>query len=277
MKRLALDHITLVDSGPFGLVSAASVGGCSGICMFMEPMAVLPQMPSFDLYGDAGQRRALKGHLQASGVSLDLAYPFTIAGRTDVSDLRPALACAAEIGAARVNALIYDRDAQRRLDKLAAFGEMAADYGLAVALEFYPVSQVRSLAEALDLVQMIGQPEKVGINVDLLHLMRSGGSIGELGAAPPEFILYGQIADGPAECAADSLDEEASTARLLVGDGVFDVAGFVAALPEGCPISVEIPRNAAIGREDAATRVGRAVQSVRHALAQPAGGPAEQR
>jgi sugar phosphate isomerase/epimerase len=269
MMRLALDHITVVDAGPMELVSTAAAVGCAGICLFMEPMAVLPQMPPFDLYGDAAQRRELRGHLQASGVTLDLAYPFTIAGRTEVADLEPALICAAELGAGLVNALIYDRDAARRLDKLGAFGDLAEKHGLGVALEFYPVSQTRSLADALELVQAIHRPGRVGINADLLHLMRSGGSIAELAAAPPEFILYGQVADGPAECTAETLDEEASQARLLVGEGVFDVAAFMSALPDHCPISVEIPRNSAISSEDRVARASRAVQSVRHARAQP--------
>jgi sugar phosphate isomerase/epimerase len=269
MMRLALDHLTAVDAGPIELVTAAAEAGCAGICLFMEPMAVLPQMPAFDLYGDAAARRALRAHMEASGVALDLAYPFTLAGRTDVADLEPALACAAELGAGLVNALIYDRDAGRRLDKLGSFGDLAAKHGLAVALEFFPVSQVRSLAQALELVTAVGQAGRVGVNADLLHLMRSGGSVAELAAAPAEMILYGQIADGPTECVDHTPDEEASSARLLVGEGVFDVAGFVQALPAGGPISIEIPRNAAIASEDRKTRVGRAVDGVRRALAQP--------
>lgn len=136
------------------------------------------------------------------------------------------------------------------MDKLGHFGDLAEKHGLAVALEFYPVSQCRSLAEALELVQAIYRPGRVGINADLLHLMRSGGTVAELVAAPPEFNLYGQVADGPAECTAATLDEEASQARLLAVEGVFDVAGFVAVLPEHCHISVEIPRNSAITHED---------------------------
>lgn len=99
-KRWALDHITMVDAGPMELISAAAEVGCAGICLFMEPMAVLPQMPPFDLYGDAAQRRALRAHFAASGVTLDLAYPFTIAGRTKVDELEPALICSAELGEA---------------------------------------------------------------------------------------------------------------------------------------------------------------------------------
>lgn len=267
MTGLALDHLTAVDAGPMELVSAAAEAGCDAICLFMEPMAVLPHMPAFDLHGDAAQRRALRSHMAALNIGLDLAYPFTLAGRTHVADLEPALACAAELGAKLVNALVYDRDSQRRLDNFGAFSDLAEKHGLGVALEFYPVSQIPSLSAALALVQAVGRPQRVGVNVDLLHLMRSGGSVAELAAAPADMILYAQLCDGPAICAAPTFDEEASTARMLAGEGVFDLAAFVAALPQDCPISVELPRNHAIGTETRTQRVAQAVDGMRAAIA----------
>ena len=115
--------------------------------------------------------------------------------------------------------------------------------------------------------EVYGRPGHVGVNADLLHLLRSGGSIAELAAAPPGAVLYGQFCDGPAACPAERLDEEASSARRLAGEGVFDLAGFARALPPGCPVSVEIPRNAAIDAGEArAERVKRAVGGVRRVL-----------
>jgi sugar phosphate isomerase/epimerase len=129
------------------------------------------------------------------------------------------------------------------------------------------LGQVGSLAAALDLVQAIGRPGKVGVNADVLHLMRAGESLADLAGAPAGYILYGQLADGPA-LAPDNLDFEASSNRLLAGAGVFDLGGFVRALPTGCPISVEIPRNHAVAagvpRDE---RVALAVDSVRRAIA----------
>lgn len=267
VPRLALDHITAVDAGPEALAAAAAAAGCAGICLFMEPMEVLPHMPRFDLYRDAAARRRLRQRMEGLGVALDLAYPFTLAGRTDVAAFDLALGCAAELGAGLVNVLAYDRDPERRLDRFGAFCDLAAGFGLGVAVEFYPVSQVRSLAEALELVAAIDRPGRVGVNADLLHLMRSGGSIAELAAAPEAMILYGQLCDGPADCPPGELDAEASSARRLAGEGVFDLAGFVRALPAGCPISVEIPRNAAIDEgESQAERVRKAVDGVRRAI-----------
>ena len=275
MHRLALDHITAVDATPIELAELARQAGCAGICLFMEAMAVLPAMPPFDIYHDRGARRALRRRMDDLGITLDLAYPFTIAGRTEIANFATQLECAADLGAGLLNVLIYDRDPSRRQDKFAAFCDLAAGFELSVAVEFYPVSQLRSLAAALELVVPIGRPGRVGINADLLHLMRSGSTIAELAAAPAGVILYGQLADGPSTCPEDRLDFEASSDRLLAGDGVFDLAGFAAALPGACPISVEIPRHAALAagvpREE---RVRLAIDSVRRVLGSGVSQPA---
>ncbi len=267
-KRLALDHMTTVDTTPVQLAEVAAQTGCAAMCLFMQPMDVLPLMPKFDIYGDMAQRAELKAAMQANGVALDVAYPFTLAGRTQVADFATAMECAAELGAAHpggagvLNALVYDRDPVRRVDTFGQFCDMARGFGLKVGLEFYPPSQVPSLSAALELVAAIGRPSEVGVNADLLHLMRSGGTIAELAAAPVGTVLYGQLADAPAAM-PDSIDEEASSARQLLGAGEFDVAGFVAALPEGCPISIEIPRNAAVPLESTFERADKAVKSAR--------------
>jgi len=266
--RLALDHITAVDTTPLQLAQAAHDAGCAAVCLFMEAMEVLPAMPRFALYGDVAAQRDLRRQMDDLGVALDVAYPFTLAGRTDIAGFAPAMECAARLGAGLLNVLAYDRDPARRVDTFGRFCDMAATFGHKVGLEFYPPSQIPSLAAALDLVAVIDRPGQVGVNADLLHLMRSGGTIAELAAAPAGTILYGQLADGPAQAPADP-DREASSARMLAGEGVFDLAGFVRALPAGCRVSVEIPRDAAIDSETVAERVGRAVDGVRKALAVP--------
>ena len=265
--RLALDHITVTDTTPSQLVEEAHATGCAAVCMFLEPMEVLPRMPHFDIYGDTQERRETNARMDALGVRLDVAYPFTLAGRTEIDGFRPALECAAFFGARAVNVLDYDRDPARRADKFAAFCTLAQSYGLAVVVEFYPLSQVRSLEEAIALVRDVDAPQRVGINVDLLHLMRSGGSIAELAAAPADLIHYGQLCDGPSSLDQTGWDFEASSQRLLPGEGSFDVDGFYRALPADCLMSVELPQDDAIRsglprRE----RAMRAVQAVRDAL-----------
>ena len=247
-RALALDHLTLVDATPLQLVECAAACGCRAVSFFMEPMAMLPLMPQFAFYGITQEARETKAGMQALGIGMDLAYPFTLASRTDVQAFRPALEAASWLGAAAVNALLYDRDPARRLDKFAEFCSLATEYGLKVAVEFYPSSQIPSLAAALALVMAIGRPEQVGVNVDLLHLMRSGTGLDALRAAPLEYIHYAQFCDGPdaGPIPGMTAEEEASSFRLLPGEGGFDLPGFAMALPPGVAASVELPRNGAL-------------------------------
>jgi sugar phosphate isomerase/epimerase len=243
---LALDHLTVADTTPVALVETAHATGCRAICLFMQPMDVLPRMPQFDLYGDVRAQRDLRSRMEALGIGLDLAYPFTLAGRTDIDGFIPVLDCAATLGARAVNVLAYDREPARRVEKFGAFCELARARGLSVAVEFYPLSQARNLAEAIALTAAIGRPGEVGVNVDLLHLVRSGGTLAELADAPAGSILYAQQCDGPASYDRARWDFEASSQRLLAGQGVFDLAGFAAALPADCPVSVELPQDDAL-------------------------------
>ena len=267
MRSLALDHLTVSDATPIQLAQAAQASGCTGVCLFLQSMDVLPLMPLFNLVDDAAARRSFTTYMDDHGLALDLSYPFSLSRRTHVADFAPALECAAELKAQCVNVLVYDGDPVRRNDIFAAFCDLAASFGLRVAVEFYPASQLRSLPEALALVQAIGRPGQVGVNVDLLHLMRSGGTVADLASAPQAYILFGQCADGLAQRPEAEWAYEASSDRLCAGAGSFDIAGFVRALPQACPVSVEIPqdRDAETGLWRTA-RAERAVESVRRAL-----------
>ena len=265
--RFALDHLTIADAAPLQLVEIAHAVGCRAVCLFLQSMEVLPRMPAFELSGDQNACRALKERMDGLGVGLDVAYPFTLSGRTDIDNFRPAMACAAFLGAKAVNVLAYDREPARRFANFASFCDLARSFGLGVVLEFYPLSQVRSLADALALTGQIGRPNEVGVMVDLLHLMRSGGTVQDVAAAPAALIHYAQYCDGPTLCPPEHLDFEASSQRLLPGAGTFDLAGFAVSLPPSCPASVELPQDDALAAGVAGlARARRAIDEVFTAL-----------
>ena len=259
MRRLALDHLTAVDTNPVHLVEIARATGYDAVCLFLAAMPVLPLMPVFDCIADRPLRRELRAAFAATAIAFDLAYPFTLTGRSVIADYAPALDCVADLGGGMVNVLLYDRDPVRRMDGFAAFCDLAGSHGLAVAVEFYPPSQIASLGAAYDLAARLARPGRVGINVDLLHLMRSGGGAADLAEAT-DMIVYAQVCDGPA-VAVDAA-YEASAQRLLAGAGVFDMAGFLAALPPGCPVSIEIPRDDCVATLSAHDRAAQALASV---------------
>lgn len=266
LVELALDHLTVADTTPSQLVEVAAAAGARAVCMFLQPMEVLPRMPVFELYGDTPERRATRARLDDLGVSIDLVYPFTLAARSEIMDFEKSLETAAYLGAWAVNVLLYDRDPARRFDRFAEFCALARDHGLGVVAEFYPTSQVRSLPEAAELVRRLGA-SNVGVNVDLLHLMRSGGALPDLGPAH-DAIAYGQFCDGPSAHPLETREFEASSQRLYAGEGVFDIAGFAAALPAKARMSVEAPRDDLLAAGvQALERARCALDATRYAIA----------
>jgi sugar phosphate isomerase/epimerase len=264
---LALEHLTAIDATPLELVEIAAEVGCAAVCPFLHPMEVLPRLPAYALIGDTAERRALRARCDELGVGIEIAYPFSLTGRTDLAAFAPALESAAYLGARAVNTLVFDREPARRVERFAEFCERAAQYGLDVTVEFFPQSQVRSLTEALDLVGRIGRPGAVGVNLDLLHLHRSGGTYAEVAAAPPGLITYAQLCDGPAMRAEPEWAWEASFDRQPPGEGAFDLPGFLAVLPPQVRLSVEVPQEpATIQGLTAHQRVSRAVEAAQRVL-----------
>lgn len=241
---LTLDHLTVADAPPWRAAELAAANGCDGAGLFLHAMTAVPAMPAFSLLDDAAALRATRDALRAGGVALRMAYPFTLGARTDPASLEPALEAVASLGGRHANLLCYDRDRARLLDGIARLAELARGHGVALSLEFYPASAVKSLADASALLGALGRDD-VALTVDLLHLHRVGempDALASLAVAP---VALAQLCDGPASAPADA-EREAGEERLLPGEGMFDVAGFIAALPAGCPISVEAPRGAAI-------------------------------
>lgn len=267
LMQLSLDHITVADTTPAQLVQMAAATGCSGVCIFLHSMAVLPAMPDYDLVADPAARRATSAALRADGITVDLVYPFTLASRTQVPDFLPALEASAELGASLANVLCYDRDQARRTEKLSELADLAQPFGISLAIEFYPPSQVRTLVQALEEVKRAGRAN-IGVTLDLLHVMRGGEAAASLMLLSDERALIAQISDGPLFMADERIEWEAGVQRLLPGEGCFDVAGFARAVGRAVPLSVEVPQQSALeAGVPPLERALAAVASTRNALA----------
>ncbi len=119
--------------------------------------------------------------------------------------------------------------------------DLAAPHGLNVHIEFLPCGGIPDLASAWAIVQAAGRPNG-GLTMDSWHLFRSGSSLDLLATIPGDRIHTVQINDAPA-VPQDDLLEETMTARLIPGEGSFDLTGFIRTLDQigsTAPISVEI-------------------------------------
>ncbi len=240
--HLALDHLTVTDAYPWEVAALAGQNGLQGCCLFLESMSVLPLMPTYSLIENTDALHRTREALETHQVTLDLVYPFTVTSRTQTQDFDKALKTAAALKARAINLLVYDRDSERAARSVSALAEAAGQYGMEAVIEFYPASAIKTLQQAHELVEAAGQGN-LGINVDILHLYRSGGAIEDLTRFNTH-IRFAQLADGSLPAPEDIVFEAAS-ARRLPGEGDFDVAGFVASF-QGHALSLEAPNDQAV-------------------------------
>ena len=156
----------------------------------------------------------------------------------------PIIATAARIGAQSVSAIDLSVEPASRDEAAEAFARlctMAAEHGLKAQIEFLPTGGIRSLAEAMAIIEAAGC-DNGGVTLDAWHFYRSGSTLEELAKIPGHRIHAVQLCDAPAAPGAD-LWTELMTARLLPGEGGLDVVGLVRTLDAiGCtaPTGVEV-------------------------------------
>lgn len=119
--------------------------------------------------------------------------------------------------------------------------DLAARHGMKAHIEFLPFGGIPDLASAWAIVQAAGRPNG-GLTLDSWHFFRSGANFDLLERIPGSRIHTIQINDAPAEPQSD-LMHETMTARLVPGQGSFDLTRFIRTLNRigaTAPISVEI-------------------------------------
>lgn len=242
-RPLSLHHLTMLDATPEELVTTAIEAGydLAGLRIVSPDTG-----ESFgELIGDPAARRRLQT------VAADLpggiwdVEAVWLRSSTDVEAFSPALDTAAELGARYVLTVGHDTHLGRLTDSLGRFAELAAAAGVALAIEPITYCGISDLPSALALLAAVGRDD-VSVLVDALQFFRSGVPLAELAAIPSRLLPYAQIADGlyPAPVGLAALRHEARSERAVPGAGSFDLTGWIAALPPGVPLAVEVPCSA---------------------------------
>jgi sugar phosphate isomerase/epimerase len=202
----------------------------------------------------------VRRRLDDTGTRLANVDVLMLTPRSGPGDFLNALDIGAALGARGAVALVYDNEADRAVQNLGLLCEEASNRGLGIAFEFTGFTPAwNSLAGAMELLEAVGHPG-LGIGLDILHLVRSGGSAAEVAALPPGLIAHAQLCDGAHLDVTADYGEEAASNRLVPGTGVFPLADFLAALPADTPLELEVPRPATV---PAAERINEAMTAAR--------------
>ena len=232
-----LDHLSLVNLDALTVIEAAASVGFTAVSLFVTP---IPISPTPDLILDKRARKAVISALRDTGLRAGVIEPFMLDADPDWGLLESSAELTAELGGT-VNILGLDPDHARLRESLARMVEICQRAGAPAIIEPYPLSSIRSPSQALEIAHSLGA--EVGLCIDTLHVIRSGGSWDDVACLPPERIRHVQLNDGPIEPPHDRVNE-AVFDRLLPGEGEFGLGALLPLLPAHATIAVEAPSRA---------------------------------
>lgn len=258
-RPLALCHYTMIELDPPAFVDVAARAGFVVVSLMVQFPA--SRGPGFPVLGDTGMRRETRRRLDDTGLVLFDASTCRLEPESEIDDFRQALETAAYLGARSVNVNGNDQDSGRLRDRFAALCARAAEYGLGVGLEFMMSTQVKTLGDALALIER-SCATNATVTVDALHLARSCGSPAQVAALDVAQISYIQLCDGPARVPPEGYAWEAATERMLPGEEELPLHALVEAVAPDVLLAVEA-RSQRRRARDADAYAARAMNSLR--------------
>jgi sugar phosphate isomerase/epimerase len=268
-SRLGIELLSVFGLPPVEFVNLAADLGCDCISAGLTAIPYNPHgYPPFSLRDDAHLRREMIAALRDRGVSVSLGEGFIVRPGRDVRDAAADMDIMQELGAERLNTLSMDPDLGRTLDQFAVLAEMAGSRGLETTVELCPFLTINNLDVALAAIRHVGRPD-FRLLLDVMHLGRSGTSVADIKALDPTLIGYVQLSDAPLKPINPNYMDEATFQRMVPGEGEMPLREYLAALPPGLVIGLEVPLRAqAEAGMGPAERLGQCVEAARGLLPQ---------
>ena len=251
-REVGIDHLTMLDVSPPELVTIAREAGFDSVSPRVA-VSTPGEEPWPMTVGSAMLEETVR-RLDDTGIRVLAVELVRIGPATRREDYERALESGARLGARYVAVNCDDPDIERASETFAALTAAARPYELRPLIEPIVYTQASNLDEALYIAERSGGG---GILLDTLHFQRYGGRLEQLRSVDPQLLSYVQLCDAPLmppsglprphrlprgqSTDGTDLQLESRAMRLLPGDGELPLADFLAALPEGIPVSLEAP------------------------------------
>lgn len=267
-RLLSLAYLTVDGAHPIEQIEAARANGFDAVGLRLQPPKGRPL--AHRVIGDAPLLKSIRETCAALNVSVLDIELISLDATFALTDWLALLETSAAIGAKYVQVVCEDADHVTAARNLAMLASAADAVGLQLSLEFMRFRSVRTLHDALAVIERSGVAN-VKVLVDVLHLDRSGGSAAALAAIDPSRIAYVQLCDAPAQrpVTDQALLQEARNSRLYPGEGALPLQEILAALPMDLPVSLETP-HAAFAQASVVERARRAGSATRDFFSQAA-------
>ena len=229
---LSLAAGALPEFPPDQIVAAASEAGFSASGIWCDTKT-----------WTAATTRAVARRLRDGGlIPLDIEVVWMGPGRQVTDDALRLIDIGGELGAQNVLIVSANPDPSETTQQFAVLCERAQSAGMRAVLEFLMIAQVRTLAQALEIVTNVGHPA-AGLLIDALHLARCGALPEDVARIPRALLPYAQLCDGAATLHAPDFRAylaDAMDGRLAPGEGELPLRELLRALPETVSLSLEV-------------------------------------
>lgn len=258
-REFSLAYLTVPGTGPIELIRMAKEAGYDYVSLRTIPMGQ-PGEPQPRLEKDPALFAEVQKTLKECEMRL-LDIELVRIREDLLEDYRGVFEKAAELGATQVLSSVWTKDYSFAADRYAAVCEQAAQFGLTVNLEFPIVSELRTMKDALAMQEKVGA-DNLKVMMDMIYVHLDGVKPEDIKAVAPERFGVIHMCDWPRDFNGGDPTPIVRGARAYCGEGCVDIAGIVKALPESCPISIELPNLAEIEKRGA---LGHAAQCLKTA------------
>ena len=257
---LGMGQLSAIELEPVDFIRAAAASGLQAVSLFVNQASAQSTFP----LTTSRQVSDVGATLDGEGIVVLNVECFMLTPASDIDSYRPAIEVGARLGAQNLVALLYDQDQSRAADNLTQLHDLAAEYQMGVGIEFMPFTPLwKTLPDTLKLIESLALPH-LKVAIDCLHLIRSGGGVGDLAHLSQDMISHVQLCDSLNLGESVDYFHEAGVERLAPGEGAFPLVELLAALPAGVAFELEVPQPATVAAEE---RLVAMVTSARRVLA----------
>jgi sugar phosphate isomerase/epimerase len=177
--------------------------------------------------------------LADSAVRIGMMEGFAITPDNRAEDYARDLDMVAELGGAAVCAVSLERDMARTHAAFARLTELAAERGLVTTTEV-GAGVLRRLEKAKAALAAVDHPS-FKLLIDTMHFFRFGATVADFAALAPGAVGHIQFNDVPMPALIEDYMTEALYERRAPGDGDLPLREFLAHVPPGVVVGLEIP------------------------------------
>lgn len=267
MRRFSMSYLTAPVASPLDSIRIAAQAGYDHLGLRLHPTT--PGDAPSPLIGNAALRAECLLVLTDTGLSVTEIEGWMIRSDFDLSRSAAAMEIAASLGAPRLIAVADLRGAIELAeiqDRFAQLAEMAAGYGLNVDFEPIAHRAAGTLEDALSVVGA-GAGHGAGLILDMLHIDRMGISPAQLSQIDTSLLHNIHLCDAPpAPADLETMVRHSAFDRDLPGEGALPLAGYLNALPQDRPLSIEIPMTRLAGTVAPEERARRCIAASRRLI-----------